>query len=178
MDWKEQQKEQVQSIRTEMPSVSVLRIAIKAMLDHWPDEVEQRDDAKSMAYMANTMQAAHEALGTAVGDDLVMACQRFREELDDLKIQLDGIHMRLSDVGFVKDEETIASNVWDLVDAWEGACKERDRLHNALIDEMGNHNKTQAALAEQMAENGRLAARVKAFEKEKEARKRHDRMCW
>jgi hypothetical protein len=40
------------------------------------------------------------------------------------------------------------------------AEKERDRLHNALIDEMGKHNKTQAALAEQMDENGRLTRKL------------------
>lgn len=84
MDWKDEARQW-----TNLPTTSFDNAkAIRLMLDHWPDEPEQCDYARSMAFMANTIQAAHKALGTAVGDDLVMACERLRKERDDLQTAL------------------------------------------------------------------------------------------
>jgi phage regulator Rha-like protein len=49
-----------------------------------------------------------------------------------------------------------------------------DDMRKELIDIRVERERLQDALAEQMDENGRLAARVKAFEREKEARKKYN----
>jgi hypothetical protein len=129
MDWKEEARRALISNNAK---------AIHLMLDHWPGEPEQHSDPccscdhwRSIVILAADVLGADSYESTSVDH----AAKRVVKDRDDLKIQLDGIHMRLSDVGFVKDEETIASSVWDLVDAWESACKERDRLQAKQRDD-------------------------------------------